>query len=290
MARGGLRIALMLLPTLLVIAGLFGGGLLYGILQSLGWQPLIGKTSLSLQAYADLLFSRRYAPQFWSGLLFVAWISLASTFLCAVLAVAAALLLRGTFAGKRLATFLLQFNLSIPHMVAAVGILFLLSQSGLLARIGAQSGILKVPGEFPVLVRDSFGVGIILAYLWKEVPFVGLIVLATLQSLGEDYEDGARTLGARRWQRFRYVTLPLIGPSLISSSLIVFSFTFGAYEIPAVLGVRYPKALPVVSYELFLSPDLNDRAAANALALITAVIVMGLVGAYMVLRRRGGAR
>ena len=117
-----------------------------------------------------------------------------------------------------------------------------------------------------------------------------MILLATLQALGDDYEDAARTLGARPWQRFRHVTLPLIRPALVSSSLIVFAFVFGAYEIPAVLGVRYPKALPVLAYQLFISPDLNERASAMALSLIISLIVMGVVAATMLIDKRQANR
>lgn len=281
---------LMLLPTLIIIGVLFGGSILYSLLQSLGWQPVIGRTRIEADAYANILLGEYYAPQFWQGLLFTAWLAAASTLASAALAVAAALLLRRTFAGKRVSTFLLQFSLPIPHLVAAVGMLFLLSQSGLLARIGAHLGVIGSPSEFPILVRDGCGIGIIVAYLWKEVPFVGLILLATLQALGDDYEDAARTLGARPWQRFRHVTLPLIRPALVSSSLIVFAFVFGAYEIPGVLGVRYPKALPVLAYQMFISPDLNDRASGMALSLIISLIVMGVVTATMLIDKRQASR
>ena len=71
-------------------------------------------------------------------------------------------------------------------------------------------------------------------------------MLAILQSVGEDYEQAAQSLGANRWQQFRYVTLPLIMPGVLSASVIVFAFTFGAYEIPAILGQTFPKALPVL--------------------------------------------
>ena len=281
----GPGIALALLPAMLVIGGLFGGSLIYALLQSLGRQPLIGMTRLSLRAYGELLFGDYYAPQFRSGLLFSFWVAAASTSLSAVFAVAAALLLRRTTAGRRLGTFLFQFSLPIPHLVAAVGMLFLLSQSGLISRIAAWAGVIEAPSRFPVLVRDRLGVGIIIAYLWKEIPFMGLILLATLQSLGEDYDDAARTLGANRVQRFRMVTLPLIGPSLLSSSVIVFSFVFGAYEIPGILGVRHPQALPVLSYQLFQSPDLTDRTIAMALAIVISLVVFGMVLGYITLLR-----
>ena len=213
------RIPIMLAPTMAVIILLFIGGLTYGTLVSLGWQPIIGRTEISLRAYQNIIFSEQYASVFWQGLLLTIWVSFASTFLSAVLALATALLLRRSFFGKRLATFLYQLNLPVPHVVAAIGILFLFSQSGLISRTGAQIGVFDFPSDFPVVVKDKFGIGIILSFVWKEVPFVGVIVLAVLQSLGVDYEDLARSLGANRWQRFRYVILPLVMPGLLSGSI-----------------------------------------------------------------------
>lgn len=286
--NSGTRIVLMLLPALAVICVLFGGGLLYGLAQSLGWQPIIGRTDIGLDSYTGILFGEEYAPLFWSGLAFSLWVSAASTAMSAAIAMATALALRRTFAGNRVATFLLQISLPVPHLVAAVGMLFLFSQSGLAARAAAAAGLLEGPADFPVLVRDVFGIGMIIAYVWKEAPFMALILLAVLRSLGDDYEDGARTLGAGRFQRFRFITLPLIAPALLSSGTIVFAFVFGAYEIPGILGVRYPQALPVLAYRFFISPDLADREIGMALSAIMAAIVLLLVGAYRVLDARTG--
>ncbi len=280
------RIPILLAPTMTVIVVLFLGSLWYGLLQSLGWNARIGATNLSLDAYVEVLSGARYATQFWRGLLLSLWITFTSTAISAVLAVGIALVLRESFVGKRLSVFLFQFNLPIPHIVAAIGVLFLLSQSGLISRALAQVGLVSVPSDFPVFVRDRWGLGIILAYVWKETPFIGVIVLAVLQSLGGSYEDVARNLGANAWQRFRYVTLPLIRPSLLSASVIVFAFTFGAYEIPAVLGVQFPSALPVIAVDIFNSADLRDRDEAMALSMIIAAIIMGLVGIYMAVRQR----
>jgi putative spermidine/putrescine transport system permease protein len=59
----------------------------------------------------------------------------------------------------------------MPHLVVAVGIIFVFSQSGLLARLASQIGLIASPGDFPVLVKDKYGFGIILAYIWKEAAF-----------------------------------------------------------------------------------------------------------------------
>ncbi len=218
------RIPVLLAPTLIIILVLFFGSLGYGFLQSVGYQPEIGNTTISFEAYANVMFSEAYREQFWQGLLLTLWVSLISTFLSAALAVGCALLLRQTFIGKRISTFLFQLNLPVPHLVIAIGMIFLFSQSGLVARCAGQFGLIEKTSDFPVLVRDSAGIGIILSYLWKEVAFFGIVVLAILQSLGENYEDLARSLGANRWQRFRHVILPLIMPGLLSSSVIVFAF------------------------------------------------------------------
>lgn len=281
-----LRIPLMLLPTMSIIIVLFIGGLGYGFLQSLGYQPRIGQTELNLNAYYNILFSERYSNIFWTGLALNLWVSFVSTFISAVLAVCAALLLRQTFLGKRASTFLFQFNLPVPHVVSAIGILFLFSQSGFLSRAATQAGLIENPAGFPVLVRDQYGFGIILSYVWKEVPFIGIIVLAVLQSLGEDYEDLARSLGANRWQRFRYVLLPLIMPGMLSASIIVFAFSFGTYEVPAILGVHYPRMLPVSALRFFVDPDLSARAEATAMSMIIAGIVFMLVFIYMWISQR----
>ena len=280
------RIPILLAPTMAVIIILFIGGLGYGTLVSLGYQPRIGQTDLSLDAYHNILFSEQHSSTFWNGLWLTLWVSIGATFISAVLALLAALMLRQTFVGKRISTFLFQLNLPVPHVVAAIGILFLFDRTGLLSRTGAQLGIIERPSDFPILVKDKYGWGIILSFVWKEVPFVGVIVLAVLQSLGVDYEDLARSLGANRWQRFRYVILPLVTPGLMSGSILVFAFTFGSFEVPAILGVRFPRTLPVTAVRFFRDPDLNARSEGMAISIIISIIVFFLVLGYMWITRR----
>lgn len=281
-----IRIAVMLAPTLLVISILFFGSLLYGFLQSLGYNPNIGATDINFDAYLRVMFSEEFSGRFWSGLILSLWVAFCSTFVSAAIAIFVALLLRRTFFGKKLAVFFFQLNLPIPHLVIAVGMIMLFSQSGLVSRMLGELGLVTSPRDFPALTKDAYGIGIILAYIWKEVAFFGIIVLAILQSLGEDYEAVAQSLGANRWQRFRTVTLPLIMPGLMSASIIVFAFTFGSYEVPRILGVGYPKMLPVMSLDFFLNPDLNARAEGMALSMIIAFIVLVLIFIYMYITAR----
>jgi len=275
--RERLRIPMMLMPAMAVILLLFLGGLIMGLMQSFGYMPIIGKNDFTVQAYVHIFTSRTFLR----SLALTCWIGFASTILSTILAIVCALVLRQDFLGKRFVTFVFQLNVPIPHIVGAIAVMFLFTQSGLLARIGYLMKLISDPSEFPALVYDKYAIGIILEYLWKATPFTGVIVLAVLQSIGEDYEDLARTLGANAWQRFRYVVLPLIMPGVLRASILVFAFTFGAFEVPWLLGAAFPNALPVLSYIWYRDVDLNARPEAMAMSMIIAGLIVMLILIYM---------
>ncbi|MBT7990415.1 MAG: hypothetical protein HN769_11145, partial [Anaerolineae bacterium] len=165
------RTLLHLTPTLAVLTILLGASLLYGLAQSLGYLTIIGEKELNLTAYQNLISGQGTAGrEFWVSLGFSLWVSLASTILSAIGALFLATLLNRR--PSRLNTFALNWNLAFPHLVWGVFMLLLLSQSGLLARWAGALGIIETPADFPVLVRDRFGLGIILTYLGKEIPFL----------------------------------------------------------------------------------------------------------------------
>jgi putative spermidine/putrescine transport system permease protein len=279
------RIILLLAPAIVLLGGLFLAALGLGLLRSLRYMPAIGLTEPDFAAYAAILS----APGFLASLFLSLWIAGASTLISAALAVAAALLLRETFPGRKLIGILFQLNLTIPHVVGALGILYLFSQSGSFARLAHAAGLISAPGEFPALTHDPFAIGIILQYVWKEVPFIGLILLANLQTIGPDHEAAARSLGASRWQAFAHVLLPLLMPGLAAASAVVFAFALGAYEIPLILGAHAPEALPVLAWQSFTDVDLAARPEAYAMSMLIAVIGVGLLALYarLVLPVRG---
>jgi putative spermidine/putrescine transport system permease protein len=122
--------------------------------------------------------------------------------------------------------------------------------------------------------------------VWKETVFIGVVVLAALSGAAAALEDAARTLGAGPWRRFRHVTLPVITPALVSTSVIVFAFSFGSYEVPLLLGQPFPSTLPVVAYQSYVDTDLTARPRAMAIAVVIAVVVTLVVLAYTVLTER----
>lgn len=280
--RDHARLALMLAPALLVVVVLFLGGWALGLAQSLGYQPLLGQTQLTLAAYRTLL----QRDDFLASLGLTLWIALASTGISSVLAVAGALFLRRLIWGRRWATFAFQLNLPIPHAVGAIAML-LLGQSGFLARLSRLAGLTQAPSDFPALLYDPLALGIILEYSWKATTFIGITVLASLLAIGEDYEDTARTLGAGPWQRLRRVILPLIIPSLAAAAVLAFAFAFSSFEVPFLLGQRYPSALPVLAYRSYVDVDLNARPEAMAISMVISAITAVAVLLYMhIVRQR----
>ena len=281
-----LKLIAMLGPALAVIGLLFFGGLGLVVARSLGLFGH-GAGGFTLQAYRDILAD----PVFVRALGLSLYIALVSTLISVVLALGAALLLRRAFAGRGAAMFIFQINLAVPHLVGAIGIFYLLSQSGSFARLAYAMGAITAPAQFPALVYDPYAIGIIAQYVWKEVPFIGLIILGALQSIGQDYEAAARSHGAGPIRAFVWVTLPQIAPSVIGAAIIVFTYAFGAYEVPLLLGQSHPPALPVLAYRAYSDVDLAARPQAAAMAVVIAVISGLLVLAYLAAwRARAGRR
>lgn len=271
------RIGLLLAPALTVVGLLFLGGFALGVAQSLGYQPFLDGWAWSLDAYRGAWED----PAVRASVALTLRVSLISTAAATALGVGAALLIHSTGRGRRLLAGVFASPLPVPHLVGALAMLLLLSQSGLLSRLSHATGLTDTPGDFPALTADGFGAAIIAEYVWKETPFVGVVVLAALSAGVDELDTAARTLGAGAWQRLRHVVLPLIAPSVAATSVLVFAFTFGSYEVPLLLGGPFPAALPVVALQYHQDVDLASRPEAMAISVVIAVLVSALVVLYM---------
>lgn len=267
---------------MVVITVLFLGALAFGVLQSVNVINFAGEAGFSLEAYQNIFSD----AVFWESLFLSLRIALLSTVISVVLAVGTALLIFHTERGRRATTFIYQFNLPIPHIVGGVAMLLLLSQSGFFSRVGFALGLTDSPADFPPMTNDRWGIAIIAEYVWKETVFIGVVVLAALSGGVAEFEDLARTLGANRWKRFWHVIVPLITPAVLSTSIIVFAFSFGAFEIPFMLGQPFPAALPVLAFRAYTDVDLNARSEAMAISVVIGAVVAALVFVYTWLGRR----
>ncbi|MGD8283045.1 MAG: ABC transporter permease subunit [Desulfobacterales bacterium] len=267
---------------------LFGGGLALGLIQSLGYLPAAGMDSLTVIHFTNVLGD----PDFIDSLLLTLYISVTSTVVAALISIAMSLILVSVAEKNRLVHFVFQIPLTVPHLVIAVAVVFMLAPAGLVSRMAIKLGIIDSSALFPLLINDRWGIGILLTYVWKEIPFITLMILAVLRHSGMELLDVGRTLNASSWQRFRYITLPTISPSLGAACLIVFAYTFGAFEVPFLLGQTYPMMLPVWAYKNYSDVDLLARPEGIATGLVIAGVVLVAVVLSQALthaaRRRGG--
>lgn len=271
-----------LLVPQLILGAIFIIGLGTGIIQSLGVIPAFGLTEPTLKYYKEIL-TRSDILQSLKYSLYIAFVSAffatsIGTILCAIL-----VNLRQV---KGKVMRVVQIPIIVPHVIVALFAINILSQNGILARIGAQLGLISGQQQFPLLLYDGHGIGVILAYLWKEIPFIVYFVIALMANISDSLGEAATNLGANRIQVFWKITLPLCMNTILSGFLIIFVFALGAYELPFILGATLPRALPVLAYIEYSKPDLLARPYAMAInGLMIAVSCSVAVIYYILLSR-----
>jgi spermidine/putrescine transport system permease protein len=154
---------------------------------------------------------------------------------------------------------LLLLPLVIPYISLAVGLLILLQA------LGVQTSL----------------VAVVLGHIVITLPFSILVVMPRLRSLDPAMVEAARDLGASDVSAFRLITLPLLGPSLVSSFLICFVTSFDEYAIASFLAPSGKPTYPVFLYSSSRTPALLPE----VIAVGTLVIVVSLV---LVLLAEGG--
>jgi putative spermidine/putrescine transport system permease protein len=278
-----LYVPLMLAPVLLTIGVLFFGALVVALLQSFGHAPIYGIEEFPTLRHYRNLFA---LPGFWSSVGLTFYYALVPTIVGTILSVYLALMLRRRFRGKGLVQFVYKLPLMIPYLVGVALTIVLFGNGGIIARAMFALGIIESTRDFPRLIYSHAGWGIMIVYLWKQIPFTTLIVYSVLMGLGRESEEAAATLGARRWQTFWHVTLPQIMPGIVSATVIVFAFNFGSFEVPFILGGGFPNTLPVEAWRAFEDADYSHRLRAMAIVMFIGVLSGGVLFTYLAAYRR----
>lgn len=265
----------LLLAPQILLAILFVAGLIAGITQSFGVIPAFGLTEPTLRYYREIFLR----PDLMESVLF----SLKTAGLSALLATAGGVFFCGlcVMGGKTrgLSMRVIELPIIVPHAVTALFLISLLSKNGIAARILYSFGWIENQQQFPALIYDQNGAGIILGYLWKELPFMIYFVISLMANINRSLGEAAVNLGAAPRTAFFKITLPLCRNTILSGFLIIFVFALGAYELPMLLGATKPRALPVLAYQQYLHPDLRNRP--YAMALNGIIIVISLLSAAL---------
>ncbi|WP_173917785.1 ABC transporter permease [Halobacillus sp. Marseille-Q1614] len=218
------------------------------------------------------------------------WFSLRTALIASLLSLMAGILLSRTFSKELLNLFprlTVWLPMLFPHLVWGYVVLLFLSETGLWAQFFISMGLIDTSADFPIWTRDPNGVGIILTYIGKEVPFVMLMLFPVYSAIPSAYYDVVQTLGGSRWDQFKTVEWPHILPAVTETFFILFAFTLTAYEVPALLGTTYPEMLSVLSYEWFYNGDWDDRPLAfGALILVSIGIIFSSWLGYLYINRK----
>ena len=276
MNNGRLVPALLLAPLMLVLA-VFLIGLGDGILQGFGFIPSFGMRRLTFDYFRAALAD----PNLRSGLgisLYIAAVSASgATILGVVLSFALVTLKKDR--GPLYAV--IRIPMFFPWIVTGLAMTHLLSGGGWLARLFGAFGFAGVAAVFDRVLYSPGHGGVIIAFIWACTPFACFMIQAVMSQVTDTLGEAAANLGANLWRRFWFVTLPVCRPLIRNTFLIVLVSCFGVYEIPALLGMTVPRALPVEIYYQYGFPDLLHRP--YAMALNTVMLAGSLVIAGVVL-------
>lgn len=211
---------LYILPSLLVMLLVIGYPLVYTVWLSFhATPPRTGEWVFNgVQNYRDILSD----PRFWRTTANTFYWTIGSTLFAFILGFGAALALHNPFPGRAV----IRAILLIPWVISAVAAAYvwrwiLHSDYGLVTGTLLQWGIIDRP---LVLLDNKNRVmpTLIMVNVWKEFPFVMVMLTAGLQTVPEGLLRAARVDGASTWQQFRHVTLPhLRGVILITTLLLV---------------------------------------------------------------------
>jgi putative thiamine transport system permease protein len=202
------------------------------------------------------------------------------TALACVLAGAAAML---TFPGAGWAklTRRLPLLLALPHAAFAMGLFFLLSPSGWLARLLAYPLGWAAPPDW-VTVQDPHGLALAVALALKESWFLLWVLAAVMGEQGTArHMLVARTLGQGTASAWRHVLWPQLLPRMAWPLAAVWGYSLSVVDMAVVLGPGTPPTAAVLAWQWLTDPNPATQAKGQA----AAWAVLGLFGAGVALAR-----
>jgi ABC-type Fe3+ transport system permease subunit len=121
--------------------------------------------------------------------------------------------------------------------------------------------------------------GIVVAFVWKQAPFVTLLLAGAMASLETQHIEAARNLGAPRWRVLLDIVLPQVRGTLLVGLVLSFVTMLSVLSVPLMINPNSPTMITVdVAYRI---NSHGDYAVANALCLISLVVAAGAAWFYL---------
>ena len=165
-------------------------------------------------------------------------------------------------------------------IVRNVAWLLILGRTGLVNKSLQAMGVIDAPLK---LMYNELGVVIAVVHVY--LSFMVLPIFGALISIEPSLEESAASLGARPWQVFWNVTLPLSMPGVAAGGTLVFVLSMGVYLTPVIMGGNFVVTLPMVISEVVRNQF--NWAVGSALAVVLLLFVSVLLGASARLQRSG---
>ncbi|MFC9155281.1 carbohydrate ABC transporter permease [Streptomyces bauhiniae] len=287
-AKGGATTPwLLLAPCLLILAGVMGYPLIRLVtlsFQKFGQSQLWGFQDPESVGFAN--FSKVLSDSdFWQVVLRTVGFTAGAVVFTMVLGMLIALLLQRVSGWvKTLINIALVASWGMPVIVATTVFKWLFD-----ADYGILNALIsKLPGV-DLIGHNWFASGpqglavIMLLVVWGAVPFVVITLSAGLTQVPAELEEAARLDGAGSWGVFRYVTLPVLKPVIVMLTTLSVIWDMGVFPQVFVMRNGHPEAqfqlLTTYSYDRAFV--VNDYAQGSAIALITVVLLLGVVAVYM---------
>ena len=220
-------------------------------------------------------FTRFFTRKYYTNTLLNSFkVTIVSTLISATLGLVIAYITRQyRIAGSKALNICIVVSYLSPPFIGAYAWIQLLGRNGLFTKwINAIFG-------------TSFGgiygfAGIVLVFSLQSFPLVYMYVCGALQNLDNSLNEAAESLGANNFQRVTGIILPLVLPTVLASSLLVFMRVFSDFGTPMLIGEGY-RTFPVVLYNQFMGEVTNDSYFAAALC----VIIMAITLIFFFLQR-----
>jgi putative spermidine/putrescine transport system permease protein len=128
--------------------------------------------------------------------------------------------------------------------------------------------------------------GLTLTYMYFQIPLMVLIMAPAIDGLKREWREASAILGARGWQYWRYIALPILWPPLLGAALLLFANAFGAVATAYALTGSSLNIVTLVLYAQIRGDVLHNQNLGYALAL-GMILITGLSNAaYIWLRGR----
>ncbi len=261
---------LLLVPILLLYGVFIYGGLLGVLIESFGYIPTLGLTDLSLGHYLKILLDRKFIE----SLGFSLYIALTSALISTILGVLISykMMITANKLWRLVTDRVLQIGLILPYLYVVFLAMLFLGKTGFISRVLINISWISSLEEFPRFVFDPFGIGIILVYVLKGIPFIALFVLNVMGSISTTYHQVATTLGAKEKVILKKVYLPLAANTIAWTSAIIFAYDLGAFEVPYLLGTNRNITLSSKLYSLYLNPHISEIPTSMAMNILLLII------------------